>query len=167
MSAPGRQREQRRLRRFRRSDRSGSRPWGLGPRRRGLRTVGGSLPGHPPPHRWNGGSRLVGEPTATSGSMSPTDVGYSFCAHPHAHAATMSYTAAYLTGQGEAGLRGARRLRPRVVGVAPAGSRPGPLFDSSAAPGSQSLWNGAASWLAALRAAEHDRQRLNSQTTSC
>ncbi|MGD0873610.1 MAG: pyridoxal-dependent decarboxylase [Acidimicrobiales bacterium] len=35
----------------------------------------------------------------------PYDVGYSFCAHPHAHAATMSYTAAYLTGQGEAGLR--------------------------------------------------------------
>jgi glutamate/tyrosine decarboxylase-like PLP-dependent enzyme len=35
----------------------------------------------------------------------PYDVGYAFCAHPYAHAATMSYTAAYLTGQGEAGLR--------------------------------------------------------------
>jgi glutamate/tyrosine decarboxylase-like PLP-dependent enzyme len=35
----------------------------------------------------------------------PYDVGYAFCAHPHAHAAAMSYTAAYLTGQGQGGLR--------------------------------------------------------------
>ncbi|MGD0439388.1 MAG: aminotransferase class V-fold PLP-dependent enzyme [Acidimicrobiales bacterium] len=35
----------------------------------------------------------------------PYDVGYAFCAHPEAHAAAMSYTAAYLTGQGEGGLR--------------------------------------------------------------
>jgi glutamate/tyrosine decarboxylase-like PLP-dependent enzyme len=35
----------------------------------------------------------------------PYDVGYVFCAHPHAHAAAMSLTASYLTGQGEAGLR--------------------------------------------------------------
>jgi glutamate/tyrosine decarboxylase-like PLP-dependent enzyme len=35
----------------------------------------------------------------------PYDSGYAFCAHPDAHAAAMSYTAAYLTGQGEAGLR--------------------------------------------------------------
>jgi len=31
----------------------------------------------------------------------PYDSGYAFCAHPEAHAAAMSYTAAYLTGQGE------------------------------------------------------------------
>jgi glutamate/tyrosine decarboxylase-like PLP-dependent enzyme len=35
----------------------------------------------------------------------PYDSGYAFCAHPQAHAAAMSFTAAYLTGQGEAGLR--------------------------------------------------------------
>ena len=35
----------------------------------------------------------------------PYDSGYAFCAHPDAHAAAMSYTAAYLTGQGEGGLR--------------------------------------------------------------
>jgi glutamate/tyrosine decarboxylase-like PLP-dependent enzyme len=35
----------------------------------------------------------------------PYDCGYVFCAHPAAHAAAMSFTAAYLTGQGEAGLR--------------------------------------------------------------
>jgi glutamate/tyrosine decarboxylase-like PLP-dependent enzyme len=35
----------------------------------------------------------------------PYDSGYAFCAHPDAHAAAMSYTAAYLTPQGHAGLR--------------------------------------------------------------
>jgi glutamate/tyrosine decarboxylase-like PLP-dependent enzyme len=35
----------------------------------------------------------------------PHDSGYAFCAHPHAHAAAMSYTAAYLTGQGDGGPR--------------------------------------------------------------
>jgi len=35
----------------------------------------------------------------------PYDSGYAFCAHPQAHAAAMSFRAAYLTGQGEAGLR--------------------------------------------------------------
>ncbi len=35
----------------------------------------------------------------------PYDSGYVFCAHPEAHAAAMSYTAAYLTGQGQGGLR--------------------------------------------------------------
>jgi glutamate/tyrosine decarboxylase-like PLP-dependent enzyme len=35
----------------------------------------------------------------------PYDSGYAFCAHPQAHAAAMSYTAAYLTGQGEGGPR--------------------------------------------------------------
>jgi glutamate/tyrosine decarboxylase-like PLP-dependent enzyme len=35
----------------------------------------------------------------------PYDSGYAFCAHPQAHAAAMSFTAAYLTGQGEGGLR--------------------------------------------------------------
>lgn len=35
----------------------------------------------------------------------PYDSGYAFCAHPEAHAAAMSYTAAYLTGQGQGGLR--------------------------------------------------------------
>jgi glutamate/tyrosine decarboxylase-like PLP-dependent enzyme len=39
----------------------------------------------------------------------PYDSGYAFCAHPDAHAAAMSYTAAYLTGPtpaaGQAGLR--------------------------------------------------------------
>ncbi len=35
----------------------------------------------------------------------PYDSGYAFCAHADAHAAAMSYTAAYLTGQGEGGLR--------------------------------------------------------------
>jgi glutamate/tyrosine decarboxylase-like PLP-dependent enzyme len=35
----------------------------------------------------------------------PYDSGYVFCAHPEAHAAAMSFTAAYLTGQGAAGLR--------------------------------------------------------------
>jgi glutamate/tyrosine decarboxylase-like PLP-dependent enzyme len=35
----------------------------------------------------------------------PYDVGYAFCAHPDAHAAAMSVTAAYLTGQGQGGLR--------------------------------------------------------------
>lgn len=35
----------------------------------------------------------------------PYDSGYAFCAHPDAHRAAMSYTAAYLTGQGEGGLR--------------------------------------------------------------
>jgi len=33
----------------------------------------------------------------------PYDSGYAFCAHPVAHAAAMSYTAAYLTGQGQGG----------------------------------------------------------------
>ncbi|HEX2178624.1 MAG TPA: pyridoxal-dependent decarboxylase, partial [Actinomycetota bacterium] len=31
----------------------------------------------------------------------PYDCGYVFCADPHAHLASMSYTAAYLTGHGE------------------------------------------------------------------
>jgi len=35
----------------------------------------------------------------------PYDSGYAFCAHPDAHAASMSLTAAYLTGQGQGGLR--------------------------------------------------------------
>ena len=35
----------------------------------------------------------------------PYDSGFAFCAHPEAHAAAMSYTAAYLTGQGQGGLR--------------------------------------------------------------
>ncbi len=35
----------------------------------------------------------------------PYDSGYVFCAHPDAHAASMSFTAAYLTGQGQGGLR--------------------------------------------------------------
>jgi glutamate/tyrosine decarboxylase-like PLP-dependent enzyme len=35
----------------------------------------------------------------------PYDSGYSFCAHPEAHAASMSYSAAYLTGQGQGGVR--------------------------------------------------------------
>jgi glutamate/tyrosine decarboxylase-like PLP-dependent enzyme len=35
----------------------------------------------------------------------PYDSGYAFCAHPDAHVAAMSYTAAYLTGQGEGDLR--------------------------------------------------------------
>jgi glutamate/tyrosine decarboxylase-like PLP-dependent enzyme len=35
----------------------------------------------------------------------PYDSGYAFCAHAEAHAAAMSYTAAYLTGQGQGGLR--------------------------------------------------------------
>jgi glutamate/tyrosine decarboxylase-like PLP-dependent enzyme len=33
----------------------------------------------------------------------PYDSGYAFCAHPDAHFAATSYTAAYLTGQGEGG----------------------------------------------------------------
>jgi len=36
----------------------------------------------------------------------PYDSGYAFCAHPAAHAAAMSFTAAYLSGQGQPGLRG-------------------------------------------------------------
>jgi glutamate/tyrosine decarboxylase-like PLP-dependent enzyme len=35
----------------------------------------------------------------------PYDSGYAFCAHPDAHAAAMSYTAAYLAGQGEGPVR--------------------------------------------------------------
>ena len=35
----------------------------------------------------------------------PYDSGYAFCAHPASHAAAMSYTAAYLTGQGAGGVR--------------------------------------------------------------
>ena len=35
----------------------------------------------------------------------PYDCGYAFCAHPDAHAAAMSLTASYLTGQGQGGLR--------------------------------------------------------------
>lgn len=35
----------------------------------------------------------------------PYDSGYVFCAHPRAHAAAMAHSAAYLTGQGEGGLR--------------------------------------------------------------
>jgi glutamate/tyrosine decarboxylase-like PLP-dependent enzyme len=35
----------------------------------------------------------------------PYDSGFAFCAHPEAHTAAMSLTAAYLTGQGEGGLR--------------------------------------------------------------
>jgi glutamate/tyrosine decarboxylase-like PLP-dependent enzyme len=35
----------------------------------------------------------------------PYDSDYAFCAHPQAHAAAMSFRAAYLTGHGEAGLR--------------------------------------------------------------
>ncbi len=35
----------------------------------------------------------------------PYDSGYAFCAHPDAHAAAMSFTAAYLTGHGEGGVR--------------------------------------------------------------
>jgi len=36
----------------------------------------------------------------------PYDSGYAFCVNPDAHAAAMSYTAAYLNGQGQARLRG-------------------------------------------------------------
>lgn len=35
----------------------------------------------------------------------PHDSGYVFCAHPVAHAAAMAHSAAYLTGQGQGGLR--------------------------------------------------------------
>ena len=35
----------------------------------------------------------------------PYDCGYAFCVHPDVHAAAMSYTASYLTGQGQSGLR--------------------------------------------------------------
>src|SRR5580704_2404280 len=35
----------------------------------------------------------------------PYDCGYAFCAHPDAHAAAMSFTAAYLTGHGQGGMR--------------------------------------------------------------
>jgi glutamate/tyrosine decarboxylase-like PLP-dependent enzyme len=35
----------------------------------------------------------------------PYDSGYAFCAHPGPHVAAMSYTASYLTGQGQGGLR--------------------------------------------------------------
>ncbi|HEV3401254.1 MAG TPA: aminotransferase class V-fold PLP-dependent enzyme [Acidimicrobiales bacterium] len=35
----------------------------------------------------------------------PYDSGYAFCARPGPHAAAMAYTAAYLTGQGQGGLR--------------------------------------------------------------
>ena len=35
----------------------------------------------------------------------PYDSGYAFCAHPEPHAAAMSLTASYLTGQGQGGLR--------------------------------------------------------------
>ena len=35
----------------------------------------------------------------------PYDSGYVFCAHPESHAAAMWYTAAYLTGQGQTGMR--------------------------------------------------------------
>jgi len=35
----------------------------------------------------------------------PYDSGYVFCAHPDAHAASMSFTAAYLTGHGQGGPR--------------------------------------------------------------
>jgi glutamate/tyrosine decarboxylase-like PLP-dependent enzyme len=35
----------------------------------------------------------------------PYDTGYVFCADPEAHAAAMSYTAAYLAGHGEGGIR--------------------------------------------------------------
>ncbi len=35
----------------------------------------------------------------------PYDCGYVFCAHPAPHAASMSFTAAYLTGHGQSGLR--------------------------------------------------------------
>ena len=35
----------------------------------------------------------------------PYDSGYVFCAHPAVHAASMSMTASYLTGQGQGGLR--------------------------------------------------------------
>jgi glutamate/tyrosine decarboxylase-like PLP-dependent enzyme len=35
----------------------------------------------------------------------PYDSGYVFCAHPDAHRAAMSFTASYLTGHGEGGLR--------------------------------------------------------------
>ncbi|UUV29066.1 aminotransferase class V-fold PLP-dependent enzyme [Amycolatopsis roodepoortensis] len=35
----------------------------------------------------------------------PYDCGYAFCAHPDSHRAAMALTAAYLTGQGEGGVR--------------------------------------------------------------
>ncbi|MGO9333928.1 MAG: pyridoxal phosphate-dependent decarboxylase family protein [Acidimicrobiales bacterium] len=35
----------------------------------------------------------------------PYDSGYAFCAHPDAHSAALSYTATYLTGQGQGGIR--------------------------------------------------------------
>jgi glutamate/tyrosine decarboxylase-like PLP-dependent enzyme len=35
----------------------------------------------------------------------PYDCGYAFCAHPDSHTAAMSVTAAYLTGQGDGGVR--------------------------------------------------------------
>ncbi len=35
----------------------------------------------------------------------PYDAGYAFCAHPDAHRASMAYTAAYLTGNDQAGTR--------------------------------------------------------------
>ena len=35
----------------------------------------------------------------------PYDCGYVFCNHPDSHSAAMAYTAAYLTGQGDVGLR--------------------------------------------------------------
>ncbi|WP_414939617.1 pyridoxal phosphate-dependent decarboxylase family protein [Amycolatopsis sp. cmx-11-51] len=42
----------------------------------------------------------------------PYDSGYAFCAHPGSHAAAMSLTAAYLTGQGEGGVRAPSNFVP-------------------------------------------------------
>ena len=102
---PGRQREQRRLRRPRGGVRR--RPTTTGPGSTSTAPSGcGPRPARPPA-TWSPGSRRA-DSWATDGHKwlnVPYDCGYAFCAHPDAHAAAMSYTAAYLTGQGQGGLR--------------------------------------------------------------
>ena len=45
----------------------------------------------------------------------PYDSGFVFCAHPEAHAAAMSFTAAYLTGHGQGGLRSPSDYVPEAL----------------------------------------------------
>ena len=102
----------------------------------------------------------------------PYDVGYAFCAHPRAHAAAMSITAAYLTGQDRQG--GLRAPGDYVV----ESSRRARGFATWAAlrelgrerrrgPGRAVLWLGAPLRRTARRdARRHDRQRGRAQSGS-
>ena len=112
----GGQRQHRRVRPARRDRRRRSRARRVGARRRRVRPVGGCQPGARAARGGRRARRLVGRPTATSGSTSPTTAASSSSPTPRRTAAAMGMTAAYLVRTDDVG---ALELRLGARGLAP------------------------------------------------